>query len=263
MAEIIIGTSGYYYDDWKGNFYPDNLQKKDYLTYYSDHFNAIELNFTYYRLPDEHQIKKMIGKSCNSLRFVVKAYRGLTHELSNNSIDTILPRFMDGIAPLIEEKLLGAVLLQFPQGFHYTAPNRFYLKNLIVASKPLPLCVEFRNKEWLRDSVYSGLRELDAGFVCVDEPDLSGLIPPMVLSTSELGYVRFHGRNKKNWYGTDSTSRYDYLYSEEELKEWLPRISEISSQTGKLFIFFNNHAKSQAVTNARMLMNLLKHQVEA
>lgn len=258
MAEILIGTSGYYYDDWKGLFYPDGLKKKDYLAHYSLHFNVVELNFTYYRLPEYRQIKDMIEKAENRLIFIVKAYRGFTHEISDNSIDTILPRFLDGIAPLIEKNLLGAVLLQFPQGFHYTDQNRVYLKNLLEAANQYPLCIEFRNKDWLRDSVYSGLRELDVGFVCVDEPDLPALIPPMSLSTSKLGYIRFHGRNKKNWYGTDSTSRYDYLYSEDELREWLPRIRKISAQTGKLFIFFNNHAKSQAVTNSRMLINLLK-----
>ena len=258
MAEIYIGTSGYYYDDWKGLFYPDNLKKKDYLAHYALHFNVVELNFTYYRLPEYRQIRGMVEKVENRLLFVVKAYRGITHEISDNAIDTVLPRFLDGIAPLIEKNILGVVLLQFPHDFHYTDSNRVYLKDLLEAVKPFPVCIEFRNREWLRDSVYSGLRELCAGFVCVDEPDLPGLIPPMALGTSKLGYIRFHGRNKNNWYGTDSTSRYDYMYSEEELREWLPRINELSGKTEKLFIFFNNHAKSQAVTNARMLINLLK-----
>lgn len=258
MAEILIGTSGYYYDDWKGLFYPDDINKKDYLSYYSLHFNVVELNFTYYRLPEYKQIKTMIEKAKDPLLFIVKAYRGITHEISDISIKAILPLFLDGIAPLIDEKILGAILLQFPFSFHYTDSNRVYLKNLLEAVRPYPVCIEFRNMKWLRESVYSGLKEVDAGFVCVDEPELPGLIPPMALSTSKLGYIRFHGRNKKNWYGTDSTSRYDYLYSEEELKEWLPRIKEISGQTEKLFVFFNNHAKSQAVTNSRMLINLLK-----
>ena len=258
MADILIGTSGYYYDDWKGYFYPDNLQKKDFLSYYSDHFNILELNFTYYRLPDEHQIIKMMEKSGDSLGFVVKAYRGITHEITENSIKAVLPRFLKGIMPLYEKKRLGSLLFQFPQSFHYTTPNRVYLKELLNAVQQFPACVEFRNSDWLKETVYTGLKELSAGFVCVDEPDLPDLIPPISSVTSEIGYIRFHGRNKKNWYGTDSTSRYDYLYSEEELREWLPRIRDISDQTGKLFVFFNNHAKSKAVTNARMLINLLK-----
>ena len=70
-------------------------------------------------------------------------------------------------------------------------------------------------------------------------------------------YVRFHGRNKKNWYGTDSRSRYDYLYSENELVEWVPKIKELAERTKKIFIFFNNHAKAQAITNAKMLISLI------
>ena len=258
MTEILVGTSGYYYDDWAGIFYPGNLKKKDYLTYYAEHFNVLELNFTYYRMPEKRQIKRMMENSGGTLQFTVKAYSGITHEISNDSIDTVLPRFLDGINPLITENLLGAFLLQFPQRFRYTDHNRIYLKNLLEAIKPLPVCIEFRNREWLRDSVYSGLIKLDAGFVCVDEPDLPDLIPPGSRAMGKIGYIRFHGRNKKNWYGTDSTSRYDYLYSEDELREWLPRIKEISGKTEKLLVFFNNHAKSQAVTNARMLINLLE-----
>ncbi|MBN2418614.1 MAG: DUF72 domain-containing protein [Deltaproteobacteria bacterium] len=258
MAKIYIGTSGYYYDDWKSIFYPEDLKKKDYLGYYSGQFNILELNFTYYRQPDEKQMVKMIEKSGNSLLFAVKASRQLTHEITEQSIKTILPVFLKGIMPLYEKTCLGTILFQFPRSFHYTTKNRIYLNELLNAVQPFPVSIEFRNSDWLKDKVYAGLKNLSAGFVCVDEPDLPGLIPPASIVTSNTGYIRFHGRNKDKWYGTDSTSRYDYLYTEEELRGWLPRIAEISSQTEKLFIFFNNHAKSQAVNNARMLINLLK-----
>jgi uncharacterized protein YecE (DUF72 family) len=128
---------------------------------------------------------------------------------------------------------------------------------LIEALSPAPVSIEFRQKEWLKDSVFETLRELGGGFVCVDEPPLPSLIPPVVINTSDQGYIRFHGRNKKDWYGTDSRRRYDYLYSEDELKEWVPKIRDLADKTKKLFVFFNNHAKAQAVTNARMLINLL------
>lgn len=257
MAEILIGTSGYYYDDWKGTFYPESLPKKEYLTFYSSNFHIIELNFTYYKLPEGQQISRMMETS-GTLLFTVKAYKGITHEITPLSIKNILPRFLGGIAPLYEKGRLETLLIQFPLSFHYTDKNRVYLKELLEAISPFPACVEFRNKEWLRESVYEGLQRLSAGFVCVDEPDLPGLIPPVAIATSKAGYIRFHGRNKKNWYGTDSTSRYDYLYSEEELNGWIPAIRNIAMETEKLYIFFNNHAKSQAVTNARMLINLLK-----
>jgi uncharacterized protein YecE (DUF72 family) len=258
MSEILIGTSGYYYDDWKGEFYPEDTLKKDYLEYYARSFNVLELNSTYYRIPEARQSMEMIKRSSGRLEFVVKASRYLTHEISDNSIRDSLPLFIKGISPFTEKGLLGSVLLQFPQSFHYTASNRFYLKSLIEALSPVPVSIEFRQKEWLKDSVFETLRELEAGFVCVDEPPLPSLIPPVVINTSDHGYLRFHGRNKSNWYGTDSTRRYDYLYSGDELKEWLPRIRELSDKTKKLFVFFNNHAKAQAVTNARMLINLLK-----
>jgi uncharacterized protein YecE (DUF72 family) len=122
---------------------------------------------------------------------------------------------------------------------------------------PLPLFVEFRRKAWLKDSVYETLRELGAGFVCVDEPELPSLIPPVIMNTSPSGYIRFHGRNSRNWYGTDAVMRYDYLYSEEELRAWVPKIKALMEKTEKLFVFFNNHARAQAVTNAKMLINLL------
>lgn len=257
MAQIFIGTSGYYYDDWKGIFYPEDLPKKEFLTFYSKNFHIIELNFTYYKLPEAQQISRMMETSGNLL-FTVKAYKGITHEVTALSIKNILPRFLGGILPLYEKGRLETLLIQFPLSFHYTDKNRVYLRELLEAISPFPACVEFRNKEWLKESVYDGLKKISAGFVCVDEPELPGLIPPVAIATSKAGYIRFHGRNKKNWYGTDSTSRYDYLYSEEELNGWMAAIRNIANETEKLYIFFNNHAKSQAVTNARMLINLLK-----
>lgn len=183
MSAILIGTSGFFYDDWKGKFYPNHMAKKDFLEFYAMHFKALELNFSYYRIPGANQSRQMMSESKGRL--------------------------------------------------------------------------EFRQKEWLRESLFKRLQELGAGFVCVDEPPLPSLIPPVIINTSNSGYIRFHGRNKKKWYGTDSRERYDYLYSEEELKEWAPKIKELADRTEKLFVFFNNHAKAQAVTNAKMVINLL------
>lgn len=257
MSEILVGTSGYFYEDWKGEFYPRGTTKKDYLKYYSDQFRALELNFSYYRIPEARQSLKMVESSEGKIEFVIKAYRGITHEITEHSISEHVPAFLQGITPFIEVGRLGAVLLQFPQSFRYTPDNRLYLKSLIETFIPLPVSVEFRRKEWLKDSVYGTLRELGAGFVCVDEPPLPALIPPLALHTSDTGYIRFHGRNKKWWYGTDSRRRYDYLYSRDELEEWVPKIRELAAKVNKVFVFFNNHAKAQAVTNAKMLINLL------
>ena len=257
MSEILIGTSGFSYDDWKEEFYPPGMAKKDFLEFYAEHFRVLELNFSYYRIPDSNQSRQIITKSGGKLEFVVKAYRQMTHEISENSLTEILPQFMEGISPFVDAGRLGVILLQFPQSFHYVPENRLYLKSLIETLSPSPVSIEFRQREWLKESVYEKLRELGAGFVCVDEPPLPSLIPPIVINTSNSGYIRFHGRNSNKWYGTDSRTRYDYLYSEDELEEWVPKIRELAERTEKLFVFFNNHARGQAITNAKMLINLL------
>jgi len=257
MCEILIGTSGFYYDDWKGEFYPTHTARENFLEFYARHFKVLELNFSYYKMPNADQTEQMIDRSNGKLVFVVKAFRQMTHEISELSRKEFPPLFIEGIAPFIKSERLGGVLLQFPQSFHYIHKNRIYLKSLIESLSPCPIFVEFRQKEWLKESVYRTLRELGAGFVCVDEPPLPYLIPPVIINTSNVGYIRFHGRNKKNWYGTDSRSRYDYLYPEKELVEWVPKIKELAERTKKIFVFFNNHAKAQAITNAKMLISLL------
>ena len=251
MCEILIGTSGFFYDDWKGEFYPPRTAKKNFLEFYARHFKTLELNFSYYRMPNAHQSRQMIDRSNGKMVFVVKAFRQMTHEISEISRKEIPLLFMEGISPLIKAGKLGGILLQFPQSFHYVHSNRIYLKSLIESLSACPLFVEFRQKEWLKESVYRTLRELGVGFVCVDEPHLPSLIPPVIIKTSNSGYIRFHGRNSKNWYGTDSRARHDYLYSENELVEWLPKIKELADRTKKIFVFFNNHAKAQAVANRR------------
>ena len=165
MSKILIGTSGFFYDDWKGEFYPRATATKDYLGYYALQFKVLELNFSYYRIPEVHQSRQMIDKSGGKLEFVVKAHRQMTHEVSDESIKKTVPLFIEGVSPFLENGLLGALLLQFPQSFHYIADNRIYLKSLIEALSPFPIFVEFRNREWLKKSVYDTLRKLGAGII--------------------------------------------------------------------------------------------------
>ena len=117
MSEILIGTSGFSYDDWKGDFYPPSTTSKDYLEYYSRHFNVIELNFTYYRIPDERHSREMIERSDGKLEFVVKAFRQMTHEISEDSITKILPLFIKGISPFVEAGRLGPSFCNFHKAF--------------------------------------------------------------------------------------------------------------------------------------------------
>jgi uncharacterized protein YecE (DUF72 family) len=118
MAKILIGTSGFSYDDWRGVFYPDGLERNDFLSFYSQEFPVVELNFSYYRMPDPAQCMRMLEKSAYRIEFVVKAFQGLTHEVAGESLSQIVPRFKASIDPFWREGRLGAVLFQFPQSFH-------------------------------------------------------------------------------------------------------------------------------------------------
>ena len=123
-----------------------------------------------------------------------------------------------------------------------------------------PLFVEFRNRSWNRPEVFQLLQDNDIGYVNVDQPLLRGLLPPQDRVTTRTGYIRFHGRNKKEWWEGTNQTRYDYLYTREELEEWMIRIAQVLKKSYKTYIFFNNHPQGKAVQNARMLKEMLEAQ---
>jgi uncharacterized protein YecE (DUF72 family) len=253
---IFIGTSGFSYADWVGPFYPQGLKKEDFLAYYRQHFRACELNFSYYRVPNAHTLERMADKSENAVKFVVKANQEMTHVRKENS--QVFTAFLDALKPLQERQVLGGVLAQFPYAFHNTSDNRQYLREFKKQMPDIPVVVEFRNKRWIKEATFQLLKDLDLGFCCVDEPQLKGLLPPLAVATSAIGYVRFHGRNRDKWWQHDDPAeRYDYLYSEEELQEWVPRINTLAKRTQDVFVFTNNHRYGKAVQNAKQLCMLL------
>jgi len=117
--------------------------------------------------------------------------------------------------------------------------------------------VEFRHASWTTPETFAFLREARLAFCAVDTPRLPGLPPPVVAATAPLGYVRFHGRNRATWRTGTAATRYDYLYTEGELAEWLPRLRGLAAETQRAYVFFNNHVRGQAVSNAQMLAGLL------
>jgi len=256
MANLVIGTSGYSYKEWIGSVYPEGTNQKDFLKLYAREFHGVELNFSYYRQLEARTIAKMLEIVPQGFLFTIKAYKGLTHEISDNP-HTEAVQFKQGVLPMLETSSLGAVLLQFPYRFHYTLENRRYLQKLCSEFEAVPLAIEFRNREWLKESVYDTLRKLDIALACLDEPDLPNLIRPSDVVTAHFSYVRFHGRNKENWWTGDNRMRYDYLYSDQELVDWIPRIRSLAGRVHTLFVFFNNHWKGQAVLNARRMGELL------
>jgi uncharacterized protein YecE (DUF72 family) len=256
MKRVFIGTSGYSYDDWNINFYPPELDKKEQLRYYSRFFDTVEINFTYYALPYPHIFKKMSEKVGQDFVFSVKAHSSVTHT-RDFKIEGI-KHFIISLQPFIEKDRMGSILLQFPWAFKFSKENLKYLNRLREDFGELELSVEFRNISWLRKETIEYLKDLNIGFCNLDEPGLKGLLPPTSIITSETGYVRFHGRNEINWWRPKySYQRYDYLYSREELAEWVPRIKKMAEGTKKTFIYFNNHYRAQAVRSAKILQELI------
>ena len=152
----------------------------------------------------------------------------------------------------------SAASSQYPWGFKPNEVNIDRLRDLRDRMGDIPTVVEFRNSDWVNDQTFELLRELDLGFCCVDEPHLKGLMPGVAAVTSGTGYIRFHGRNAKNWWNhEESYQRYDYLYSEEELQEWVPKAEEVIERARDTYMFFNNHYKGKSAINARTFARML------
>ena len=253
---IYVGTSGYSYADWVGPYYPPDLPKQEWLSFYAQEFQTSELNFTYYRVPNPWTLERIAQKTPGGFLFAVKANQKMTHERKDN--EKVFAEFCAALSPLLEADKFGCVLAQFPYSFHNNEQNREYLRVFRERMGELPVVVEFRNREWISPEIFDLLRELSLGFCCVDQPRLKGLIPPIAEATGPVAYVRFHGRNAAKWWQhKEAWERYDYTYTTEELAEWAPKIKSLDEQAETTFAFANNHWQGQAVDTARQLKLLL------
>ena len=270
--EILIGTSGYDYPEWKGEFYPQDLKRKDFLQFYATQFNALEVNNTFYNMPTAERLLSFNDRSSGLLKFSIKANRLLTHEIDRNW-QAAAADFLAAVAPLAEKASLCAVLFQFPQSFHYTDENRIYLAKLISFFQGLPLVVEFRHVEWIRESVLQGLEQRGGSLCFCDMPQLKALPDGKTIKAPFVGpiaYIRLHGRNADAWYSNESSQnaengnasngsfRYTYDYSDSELAEFVPVIHSAQITGKKPVVFFNNHPNGSGARNAGKLKELLK-----
>lgn len=254
---ICIGTSGYSYDDWKGNFYNPDIKKSDMLEEYSKSFRFTEINSTYYSMPNRYMFINLVKKTPQDFKFTIKLHGSMTH--ARDADAGAYSAFNEAIRPVIDSNKMGCLVAQFPYSFHNNIQNVDCIKKIRDNFDHIPLCVEFRNDKWNTAETYKVLSQYDMGYICVDEPNIKGLVKRVSVVTSKVGYVRFHGRNSNKWYNhKESYERYDYLYSEDELKEWLPRIEFIHNNTEVTFIAFNNHFRAQGAVNASMLQCLLE-----
>ena len=253
---IYSGTSGFSYDDWVGDFYPAGLPKREWLTYYAREFNTCELNSTFYAVPKPSSLEAMAGKTSAGFLFSIKANQEMTHQREDSA--SVFKAFCQVLEPIIDSGKLGCILAQFPYSFRFNQRNWEYLVLFRERLAGMPVVIEFRNAQWLRSELFKWLRNQDLGFCCVDEPQLPHLLPPLAQATSNISYIRFHGRNRAKWWQHEHAyERYDYSYTPQELSEWLPRIKKLDSVAEKTFIFANNHWHGQAVSTIRQLRVML------
>ena len=280
---IWIGTSGYSFADWVGTFYPPGMKSGDFLGYYATQFDCVEVNSTYYGIPAPRVLENMERKTPDGFRFIVKLNQAMTHEGSRER--ELYERFKTAFQPLKDAGKYHGLLAQFPWGFKREERTKAHLEFLRESFPGEPLWVEFRHASWMHPRLPEWLADRSLGYCAVDEPALPGLVPPVTHVTNGIGYVRFHGRNAKHWWGSGTAEatgaalvregdpragapapirgsreqlRYDYDYSERELTEWLARLNELARQAKQTYLFFNNCHAGQAARNAKLMEELLR-----
>lgn len=239
MIQWHIGCSGFHYKGWKGIFYPKEVPQKKWFEYYTDHFNTLELNVTFYRFPQISMLKSWYERSPADFSFSVKAPRLITHYKKMNDCDKFLNDFYQTVEEGLKEKT-GCVLFQFPPSFSFTEER---LEKIIDNMKPcIPNVVEFRHSSWWNDKVYKELGENKITFSGMSHP----LLPDKVIANASLLYYRMHG----------VPDLYRSSYSTVFLKKI---ITEISFFPGvkKAFIYFNNDFGGVAIKNAEEMKVLL------
>jgi uncharacterized protein YecE (DUF72 family) len=288
MGEIRVGTAS-----WTdrtllaSGWYPEGVDSaEERLSYYASHFPLVEVDSTYYTPPNERNSVLWAERTPPGFLFNVKAYGLLTQhpvrpaslykdlrptgetkknvypkDLPDATIDEVWQRFGDALEPLQEAGKLGVLLFQFPQWFPIGKRNKEYILQCKERCWPMRISVEFRNKTWMsednRDETLDFLRDYGVPYVSVDMPQgHTGSIPPIAAATADLAVVRFHGRSEK-WTSKDIHERFGYLYSEEELAEWAPRIRALARDSEQVHVLMNNCYRNYAQVNAEQLAGMV------
>ncbi len=256
---IYVGTCGYSYKDWVGPFYPGTIRQSEMLAYYAGCFGAVEIDASYYGVLQPQTIARMNERTPQQFRFCFKVPQTVSHppEAGMARVHGDAGAFVESVGPIVDAGKFGCALLQFPNAFKPNERTEEYLRAAVAALQPLALVAEFRNREWQTPTYYDLLCELGVGWCNVDMPSYETLMRPSSDVSSPIGYVRFHGRNASKWWTGDNTTRYDYLYTQDELVPWAGRVAEIDERAEQTYAFFNNHARGNAARNAEMFEQLL------
>ena len=236
MATVYIGTSGYVYDHWKGDMYPEDLPRKEWLAHYCRQFRTVEINNSFYQLPKRSNFAAWREVSPTGFVFAVKMNRYLTHMKKLKDPEKPLESFLAAASGL--GKKLGPVLFQLPPNYR-AHPGR--LDELLSYRRKQRWVLEFRNRDWFRDEILDILRSRGAGF-CIH--DLTPGCPVVV--TADFAYVRFHGDRK-----------HDGNYTRRTLRQWASCIEAWLHKDFDVYAYFNNDVGGHAFRNARTLQDLL------
>jgi uncharacterized protein YecE (DUF72 family) len=298
MAQILTGTCSWTDPTLLAtDFYPReaNTPEKR-LKYYADHFRLVEVDSTYYSLLAEKTARLWCERTPADFTFNVKAFSAFTQhptkvralprdarsllteeqqqrsnvyyrDLPDEAKEMLWQRFAEALLPLDSAGKLGVVLFQFPQWFF---PGRDSKEHILTCQERLAqyrLAIEFRNAAWMREGTRRDTLEFLKNnkliYVCVDEPQgFKSSVPAVAEATSDIALARFHGRNKDTWEkkGISVAERFKYLYSRQELGEWVPRIAHLASKTRQVHVLFNNCYGDYGVRNARDMDALIRAQ---
>jgi uncharacterized protein YecE (DUF72 family) len=293
MGDILVGTASWTDKSLvKSGWYPKNASSaEERLKFYSSQFPLVEVDASYYFLPSESNAELWAKRTPKDFTFNIKAFSLLTQhptkpralkdfgvpegsknvypkDVDDELMDRVWDAFLDALDPLAEAGKLGALLFQFPPWFTIGKRNKDYILQCAKRAAPVPICVEFRNKSWMsddnRDESLDFLEGHGITYVCVDMPQgFVSSIPPVMAATADLAVIRFHGHNDAEWESGSVQRRFKYLYSEEELKEWTPRVKRVADDAKTTHILMNNCYRSYAQQNAAELAALLKEQGSA
>lgn len=238
MSRYCIGTSGWNYDHWKGVFYPPGLPSDEWLEFYSGQFDTVEINYSFYRLPERENFERWAAETPEDFTFAVKASRYLTHLKKLKDPEEPL-ELVIGHARGLGHKL-GPILYQLPPRWKVNVPRLQHFLSILPTD--LRYAMEFRDPSWNTDEVFDLLSEYSVAYCIMSAPDL----PRIMRVTAPFVYIRMHNG------GHDTEGNYD----DAQLEWWAEQVKSFLA-SGDVYVYFNNDNKGFAVRNARTLVSMV------
>lgn len=239
-GKLYIGTSGWHYRHWRGNFYPDNCQSKEFLDFYSRRFGVVEINNTFYRLPEKENLETYYQQTPADFLFAVKASRYITHMKKLKGAGEYVANFLGRLEPLADKT--GPILFQLPPRWHCNVER---LQEFIsYLPDNYRYVFEFRDDSWFTDAVYATLA---ANNIALCLYQLEGRLSPQLI-TADYVYIRLHGPGKA----------YEGKFRTDDLAGWADKITIWRQQGRDVYIFFNNDQNGYAPANALELKEMLE-----